>query len=165
MAEPFLGEIKIVSFNFAPKGWAFCNGQTLAIQQNQALFSILGTTYGGNGTTTFQLPNLQGRVPLHVGGGITLGQSSGEASHTLLASEMPGHSHVPLASSNPPSMASPSGNCWAGGNPLYAASPVDTAMAAQAVPNAGGGQAHENQPPYLVLTFVIALTGIFPSRN
>src|ERR1700733_4561934 len=99
MATPFLGEVKLLAFNFPPKGWAFCNGQTMAINQNQALFSLLGTTYGGNGTTTFNLPNLQGCIPYHTGAGFTLGQSGGEASHTLTTAEMPSHNHVPAASS------------------------------------------------------------------
>src|SRR6516164_7796065 len=113
MSEPFLGEIKIISWNFPPKGWAFCNGQLLPINQNQALFSILGTTYGGNGQTTFGLPNLQGRSPVHVGNGITLGQQAGETSHTLSISELPAHNHVPTGSSNSPSAPGPGGNLWA----------------------------------------------------
>ena len=166
MSTPFLGEIKIVSFNFAPKGWALCNGQLLPINQNQALFSLLGTTYGGNGQTTFALPNLQGRTPLHVGAGFILGQSSGEEVHTLISSEMPAHTHAAVASSNTADQTSPANNYWAvsGSYTAYAGSPNET-MAPQAVGPAGGSQPHANLSPYLVLNFVIALQGIFPSRN
>src|SRR6267378_1309481 len=115
MSEPFLGEIKIVSFNFPPKGWAFCNGQLLPINQNQALFSILGTMYGGDGRTTFALPNLQGRVPFHFGQGLTQGQAGGEAIHTLSLGEMASHTHVPVGSSNNADQLSPENNFWANG--------------------------------------------------
>src|SRR5438067_10174509 len=116
MSEPFLGEIKVISWNFPPKGWAFCNGQLLPINQNQALFSLLGTTYGGDGRTTFALPNLQGRLPVHVGNGIVLGQSSGELAHTLNISEMPAHTHQAAGSSIPANLGDPTGNVWATGN-------------------------------------------------
>src|SRR5215471_8898290 len=112
MSEPFLGEIKIISWNFPPKGWTFCNGQLLPINQNQALFSILGTTYGGDGMRTFGLPNLQGRTPMHVGNGIVLGEMGGETAHTLNISELPAHNHVPVGSSAPPTTGSPSGSLW-----------------------------------------------------
>src|SRR5689334_14055222 len=112
MSEPFLGEIKIISWNFPPKGWTFCNGQLLPINQNQALFSILGTTYGGDGRVNFGLPNLQGRSPVHVGNGITLGQLGGEASHTVNISELPAHNHVPVGNSTQASLTSPVGNLW-----------------------------------------------------
>src|ERR1051326_3648760 len=112
MSNPFLGEIKIISWNFAPKGWAFCNGQLLPINQNQALFSILGTTYGGDGRTTFGLPNLQGRSPVHVGNGIVLGEKGGETAHTLNISELPAHNHTPVGSANSPSQASAGGAIW-----------------------------------------------------
>jgi microcystin-dependent protein len=165
MAEPFLAEIRIVSFNFAPKGWAFCNGQVLAIQQNQALFSLLGTTYGGNGTTNFALPNLQARIPIHEGGGFTLGQAGGEQAHTLVAAEMPQHTHQAVASSNTANQGGPTNNYWAnGGQPAYASS-ANGQMAAGAVSTVGGSQPHENMPPYLVLNFCIALVGIFPSQT
>jgi microcystin-dependent protein len=165
MSTPFLGEVKMVSFNFPPKGWALCNGQLLPINQNQALFSILGTTYGGNGVQTFALPNLQGRVPLHMGAGFVLGQSGGEANHTLLVTEIPSHTHIPNANDSVSDQVSPSGVIWGGGQAAYSAGPFDTPMLAAAVPNAGGGQPHPNESPYLVITFVIALAGIFPSRN
>ncbi len=166
MAEPFLGEIKIVSFNFPPKGWAFCDGQLLPINQNQALFSILGTTYGGNGIQTFALPNLQGRVPVHIGNGVALGESAGETAHTLTIPETPAHSHVPVASSNTPNATSPASNTWASntGFSPYATTPNE-AMSSRAINPTGGSQPHENMPPYLVLNFVIALQGIFPSQN
>ncbi len=171
MSEPFLGEIKVVSFNFPPKGWAFCNGQLLPINQNQALFSILGTTFGGNGQTTFALPNLQGRVPVHVGTGtfgnnIVLGESAGEAAHTLTVSEMPAHIHTVVASNQAPNAASLAGNTWASksGNLPYAPTP-NTTMSPAAIANTGSSQGHPNLSPYLVLNFVILLSGIFPSRN
>src|SRR5262249_10512740 len=164
MATPFLAEIKIISWNFAPKGWAFCNGQLLLIAQNQALFSILGTTYGGDGMTTFGLPNLQGRSPVHVGSGIVLGEMGGETSHTLNISELSAHTHVPTGSSNAVSAPAPTGNLWATKANIYAAS-TDNAMNPACVTAAGGNQPHENMSPYLVLNFIIALQGIFPSQN
>jgi microcystin-dependent protein len=164
MSEPFLGEIKIISWNFPPKGWAFCNGALLAISQNQALFSILGTTYGGDGMQTFGLPNLQGRSPVHVGNGIVLGEQGGETSHTLNISEIPAHNHVPVGSSNAPSAPGPGGNLWATKANIYAASP-DSAMNPASITAVGGNQPHENMSPYLVLNFIIALQGIFPSQN
>jgi microcystin-dependent protein len=165
MSTPFLGEIKIVSFNFPPKGWAFCNGQLLPINQNQALFSILGTTYGGNGQTTFGLPNLQGRMPVHTGDGIVLGELGGETAHTLNISELPAHAHTPAGSVNPPSVGDPTGNLWStfAGN-QYNSQP-NTAMSPACVQATGGSQPHDNMTPYLVLNFVIALQGIFPSQN
>jgi microcystin-dependent protein len=165
VAEPFLAEIRIFSFGFAPLGWAMCNGQTLAINQNQALFALLGTTYGGNGITTFALPNLQGRIPLHVGNGIVLGEFGGESTHTLSVAEIPGHTHVPVGTSAAPSATSPAGNVWAPGS-VNAYSPSENvAMSAADVLPTGGSQAHENMPPYTVLNFCIALQGIFPSQN
>jgi len=165
MAEPFIAEIRIVSFNFPPKGWAFCNGQLLPINQNQALFSILGTTYGGDGRTTFALPNLQGRVPFHVGDGLFLGERSGETAHTLNISEIPAHTHVPVGSSNLADQGVPTGKLWANSSQTaYRATP-DTAMNPASILPVGGSQPHENMPPYLTLNFVIALQGIFPSQN
>ena len=167
MTEPFLGEIKIFSFVFPPKGWALCNGQLLPINQNQALFSILGTTYGGDGRVNFALPNLQGRVPFHVGSGLTLGQVGGEINHTLLQSEMPAHTHVATASSNLADQVDPTNHYWAKGiASAYAnAGAINSVMAAAAITSVGGGQTHNNMAPYLVLNFCIALVGIFPSRN
>jgi microcystin-dependent protein len=168
MGTPYLGEIRAVSFNFAPKGWALCNGQLLPINQNQALFALLGNTYGGNGTTTFALPDLQARVPLHASAAHVLGQAAGEAQHTLTAAEMPAHTHAPAARAQAGDNPSPAGRAW-GQQPAdktYApASSALVAMSPQAVAPAGGGQPHENRPPFLVLNFVIALQGIFPSRN
>ena len=167
MSEPYLGEIKVVSFNFAPRGWALCNGQTLPINQNQALFSLLGTTYGGNGTTTFQLPNLQGTFPVHFGDGFSQGQSGGQASHTLTVGEIPAHNHVPNCNRALGMVASPTGAVWAtdnNGNSPYSTS-TDSTMAPNAIGQTGGSQPHANLPPYLVLNFVIALLGIFPSRS
>ncbi|HEV2034158.1 MAG TPA: tail fiber protein [Candidatus Dormibacteraeota bacterium] len=167
MASPYLAEIRIFSCNFAPKGWAMCNGQLLPINQNQALFSLLGTTYGGNGQTTFALPDLQGRVPFHMGSGFTLGQSGGETVHALIPSELPVHTHPVTASSNVGDQVSPAGNYWAKGiaSAYTRAGAINGSMAPSAVTSAGGFIAHENMSPYLVLNICIALAGIFPSRN
>jgi len=165
VAEPFLAEIRIFSFNFAPQGWAMCNGQLLPINQNQALFSLLGTNYGGNGITTFALPNLQGRIPLHVGNGIVLGEFGGETSHTLSIAEIPGHTHVPVGNSGAPSSLTPASNVWAAGSVNEYSATENVAMSAADVLPTGGSQPHENMPPYTVLNFCIALQGIFPSQN
>lgn len=166
MSDPFIGEVKIVSFNFPPKGWAFCNGQLLPINQNQALFSILGTTYGGNGQTNFALPNLQGRVPFHFGGGFVLGQAAGEAAHTLIQNEIPAHFHALQASTSAATSNLPSGNTLATpATPLYGPATSPTTLTPTTLASAGGSQPHNNLQPYLVLNFVIALVGIFPSRN
>lgn len=165
MSEPFLGEIKIISWNFPPKGWTFSNGQLLPINQNQALFSILGTTYGGDGRLTFGLPNLQGRMPVHVGNGIVLGELGGETAHTLNISELPAHNHVPVGNKSAPTAPAPGGNLWAGNpNNLYSTT-VSSAMNPACILPVGGNQPHENMSPYLVLNFIIALQGIFPSPN
>jgi microcystin-dependent protein len=167
MSEPFLGELKVISWNFPPKGWAFCNGQLLPINQNQALFSILGTTYGGDGRVNFALPNLQGRTPVHVGNGITLGEMAGETAHTLNISELPAHNHVPNGSTATVDAAAPTGNYWGtgGASNSYNTGTPQNGMAANAISNAGGSQPHNNQQPYLVLNVIIALQGIFPSQN
>jgi microcystin-dependent protein len=163
-----MGEIKLVSFNFAPKGWAFCNGQLLPINQNQALFALLGTTYGGNGMTTFALPDLRGRMALHSGYDITQGQSGGEFSHTLTVNEMGHHTHRASASVAQASTADPNGALLARKGRLTAddfnGTPNTTLVSTQ-VSSAGGSQPHENTQPYLGLNFVIALQGIFPSQN
>lgn len=165
MSNPYLGEIRTVSFNFAPKGWAMCNGQLLPINQNQALFSILGTTFGGNGQTTFALPDLRGRSPLHVGSGFVLGQAAGAYAHTLTPAEMPVHTHPVMANSATGTQVSPSGNVWAGVvSGAYSTSP-GTPMNPAATTIAGGSQPHENMQPFLTLNFVIALQGIFPPRT
>jgi microcystin-dependent protein len=166
MSEPFLSEIKIVSFNFPPKGWAFCNGQLLPINQNQALFSLLGTTYGGDGRTNFALPNLQARIPMHMGNGLVLGERGGETAHTLNISELPAHTHTPVGSTAAPSAPSASGNVWAtfSGSNQYNAT-QNTSMNPACITATGGNQPHENMSPYLVLNFIIALQGIFPSQT
>lgn len=165
MSNSYLAEIKIISFNFAPKGWAFCNGQILPIAQNQALFAILGTTYGGNGQTTFALPNFQGRVPVHFGNAVILGESGGEAAHTLLAGEMPAHTHAAKGNSAPANSGTPVSNTWAQNSLQPYGAATDTVLSDTALANAGGSQPHNNLQPYLVLNFIIALVGIFPSRN
>ena len=168
MATPYLSEIKIFGFNFAPKGWALCNGQLLPINQNQALFSLIGTTYGGNGTTNFALPNLQGRVPLHMGSGFTIGQVGGEEIHTLLSTEMASHTHAMEGVSGSASTTSPVGNVLARAPGVDAYGPSgggSVALNPGALTTVGGGQPHENRQPYLTLNVCIALQGIFPSRN
>ena len=170
MSEPFLAEIRIMSFVFAPKGWALCNGQLLPINQNQALFSLLGTTYGGDGRVNFALPDLRARVPVHVGSGHTLGERGGEQAHTVSIPELPAHTHVLRASSsnaNAPSPTNPApGNVLAtAGSNLYAPPGSQQAMNPAAVTTVGGSQAHLNMQPFLTLSFCIALQGIFPSTN
>jgi microcystin-dependent protein len=159
----------MVAFSFAPKGWAACNGQTMPINQNQALFSLLGTTFGGDGRTNFLLPDFRGRAPIEPGtlGNATYnwGQNGGEELHTLVQTEMAAHTHTATASSASNTLGSPSGNFWATGPTQYASSPINTALAANAIANSGSNQGHENRSPYLVINFIIALTGIFPSRN
>lgn len=165
MSTPYLSEIKICSFNFAPKGWALCNGQLLPINQNQALFSLLGTTYGGDGRVNFGLPNLQGRVPMSMGSGFVLGELGGEAAHTLNISELPAHPHTPVGNPGNPTQGGPGNNLWCTNtaNPYNTAS--NTPMNPACVTVTGGSQPHNNLAPYLVLTFCIALQGIFPSQS
>jgi microcystin-dependent protein len=168
MAEPFLGELKLVSFNFAPKGWAMCNGLFLPINQNQALFALLGTTFGGNGQTTFSLPDLRGRVPLHFGSSFTIGQVGGQEAHTLTQSEMPAHNHFAQGINAAANSAAPVANGrLANSSPqkLYGPFSAVQAMHPASLLNVGGSQPHQNMQPYLVLTWIIALQGIFPSRN
>lgn len=167
MAEPFLSEIRLFSFNFPPKGWAFCNGQFLPINQNQALFALLGTTFGGNGQTNFALPDYRGRIPIHTGSGHTLGERAGEQAHTITLSEMPMHTHGVRATSHPASTTIPGGNMLADTKPseLYHPSDAGAAMGPSAITNVGGSQPHLNMQPFLALNFCIALQGIFPSPN
>lgn len=164
MAEPFLSEIRLMSFVFAPKGWALCNGQLLPINQNQGLFSLLGTTFGGDGRVNFALPDLRGRVPIHAGSGRVLGESGGAHSHTLSVAELPQHVHpVNAASTATGGSASPSGNVLGGGNNVYARTGVDTTLHPGTIQSVGGTQAHINDQPFLTINFCIALQGIFPS--
>lgn len=165
MAEPFLSEIRIFSFQFAPKGWAQCNGQLLPINQNQALFSLLGTTFGGDGRINFALPDQRARVPIHVGAGHTLGEKGGEQAHTISISEMPTHTHSANAQSGNAATPIPGGNLLGAANNLYAAPTNLTSLSPTMVTNTGGSQAHLNMQPFLVLNFCIALQGIFPSPN
>jgi len=165
MAEPFLSEIRIMSFNFAPKGWALCNGQLMPINQNQALFSLLGTTYGGDGRVNFALPNLQGNVPIHMGSGFTLGEKGGEQGHTLSIAELPTHVHVANGTNANGSGAVPGGALLGAFNNAYAQPANLTALNPGTIGNVGGSQAHLNMQPFLVLTFCIALQGIFPSQT
>jgi microcystin-dependent protein len=172
MSDPYLGEIRIFGGNFAPEGWALCNGRLMSIAQNTALFALIGTTYGGDGVQTFALPDLQGRVPVCLGTGIGLslyspGQFAGEENHTLLLSEMPAHSH-PFVSAQAPALDSPSGAVL--GSPttgvnLYATVSPNSVMNPAGSATIGSGQPHANVMPYLCATFIIAMQGIFPSRN
>lgn len=166
MAEPFLSEIRIMSFGFPPKGWALCNGQLLPINQNQALFSLLGTTFGGDGRVNFALPDSRARVPIHVGSGHTLGERGGEAAHTLSIAELPTHMHALMGSSNTGSSQTGAGNVL-GVVPgrIYTDAANLVSIQATTVTTVGGSQAHLNTQPYLGLTFCIALQGIFPSPN
>ena len=166
MAEPFLAEIRLMSFAFPPKGWALCNGQLLPINQNQALFSLLGTVYGGDGRVNFALPDLRGRVATHRGGGLTQGQRGGEESHTLSKQELPMHTHAAQATTTDGDTPAPAGNLLAGSpSQLYRQFDNATTLAPSTVTTVGGSQPHQNMAPYLVLSFCIALQGIFPSQN
>lgn len=171
MGTPFMSEIKIVAFNFAPQGWAECNGQFLPINQNQALFSLLGTRYGGNGQTNFALPDLRGRIPMHMGNGFDLGQVVGEQVHTLTQSEMPAHNHFVNVSTTQADQNTgnvPASNLMLSksvGSNFYASNQNLTTLDPRAITNVGGSQAHENRSPYLTLLFCIALQGAFPSQN
>jgi microcystin-dependent protein len=167
MSEPFLSEIRIMSFNFPPKGWAFCNGQLLPINQNQALFSLIGTTYGGDGRVNFGLPDLQGRTPMHMGNGHILGERGGEQNHLLTIQEIPSHTHQPNASNVAGSSNLPATELLGNASPnlLYGAVQDTTALRSTVVASVGGSQAHLNMQPFLTLNFAIALQGIFPSQN
>jgi microcystin-dependent protein len=164
MGTPYLGEIKIMSFGFAPQSWAMCNGQFLPINQNQALFSLLGTMYGGNGQTTFALPDLRGQVPIHFGKN-TLGSKGGEPAHTLSISEMPQHTHFLSGASDNADQPTVPNNLLGSAAGLYGPPNNLTTLIPATVTNVGGSQAHENRQPFLTLNFCIALQGIFPSRN
>jgi microcystin-dependent protein len=167
LAEPFLSEIRLMSFDFAPRGWALCNGQLLPISQNQALFSLLGTTFGGDGQVNFALPDCRGRVPIHVGAGHTLGERGGEQAHTLSIAELPTHAHGLNGTSSDGMQVVPANAVLAKAapaNPYHAPTNL-SAMSAASIANVGGSQAHLNMQPFLTLTFCIALQGIFPSPN
>lgn len=170
--EPFIGEIRWVAFNFAPRNWASCDGQLLAINQNQALFSLLGTTFGGDGRTTFALPDMRGRSPMHAGQGAglsdrILGSKQGEEAHAISSAEMPWHAHEAMASTTEATAVSPLGNVAAAKSrvPLYSPGTANIDMGASAIAASGGGQSHNNMPPYEVLNCIIALYGIYPSMN
>jgi microcystin-dependent protein len=166
MSEPFLSELRIMSFVFAPQGWALCNGQFLPINQNQALFSLLGTTFGGNGQTTFALPDLRGRTPIHVGSGHTLGEKGGEEAHTLSIAELPTHTHVLQGTNTAGNAANPSGGALAQASNVYSANQGNlVALNPASIANVGGSQAHLNMQPFLTLSFCIALQGFFPSAS
>lgn len=175
MADPFVAEIRIFPFNFAPKGWAWCNGQILPISQNTALFSLLGTTYGGDGKSTFALPDLQGRAPMHPGQGPglslhDLGETGGSETVTLLESEIPAHSHALMSLGAPANRTNPIGNSLSrppSGTPYVPGSPAPplVAMAPESLPPAGGDAPHNNMMPYLTFFFCIALQGVFPPRG
>jgi microcystin-dependent protein len=165
MAEPFLSEIRIMSFVFAPKGWALCNGQLLPVSQNQALFLLLGTAFGGDGRVNFGLPDLQGRVPIHVGSGHTLGERGGEQAHTLSVAELPTHTHILQGSSTAAGTNSPNNAVLAASTAVYHAPTSLVSLNPGSVTNVGGSQAHLNMQPFLILSFCIALQGIFPSPD
>lgn len=167
MSTPFLGELRWISFNFAPKGWTFANGQLLLINQNQALFALFGTTYGGDGRTTFGLPDLRGRAAISFGAGFTQGEKGGEYAHTVIVSEMPGHNHVLNVSTDNGTTNDPTGAVFAntGGPNLYGGTSSLTAVSPGTISNVGGSQPHENKQPYLVINCIVALQGIFPSQN
>jgi microcystin-dependent protein len=165
VSEPYLSEIRVFGFNFPPKGWAFCNGQLLPINQNQPLFALLGTTYGGNGQTNFALPNLQGQTPMHFGQGYLLGQQLGEYNHTLTQGEMPAHPHQAFGQPKNASQPVPTNAFLATALNVYRAADNLTPLQPTTISNVGNSQPHANQQPYLTLSFCIALVGIFPSRN
>jgi microcystin-dependent protein len=165
MADPFLSEIRVMSFEFAPKGWALCNGQLLPINQNQALFSLLGTTFGGDGRVNFALPDLRGRTPIHVGSGHTLGERGGEQAHTLSVAELPTHTHVMMASSNTGDAVNPANAFLSSALNVYRPPDNLTSLNPQSIGAVGGSQAHLNMQPFLTLSFLIALQGVFPWPN
>jgi len=165
MSTPFLGEIRMFGGNFAPRAWALCQGQLMAISQNDALYALLGTTYGGDGQTTFGLPDLRGRIPIHPGSGFVVGQLSGTETVTLTTQQIPSHTHAPLANTAAAGK-DPTNSVPGGGGPAWFAPGAPTlSMAANMIGNAGGNQPHENMMPYLAVNFIISLEGIFPSQN
>lgn len=165
MSEPFLAEIRIVGFNFAPRGWAFCDGQILPINQNQSLYSLLGTTYGGDGRTSFGLPDMRGRTPVHVGNGHQQGQKSGEEKHTLSVAEIPSHGHDWRVNNTPGNRPIPADASLSGFNNGYRNGQELLNLRQETLAHGGAGQGHNNMQPYLAVNFCIALQGLFPSRN
>lgn len=167
MSQPYVGEIRMFAGNFAPVGWALCQGQIIPISENETLFNLIGTTYGGDGQQTFALPNLQSRIPLHVGPSFALGQTAGEEEVTLTREQMPAHAHALIASTASGTQSSPAGNTLAASATvaLYNGNPPNQVLAAPAVQNTGGGQPHENMQPFLVLNFIISLFGVYPSQT
>lgn len=170
MSEPFLAEIRIIAADFAPRGWALCDGQILPINQNQSLYSLLGTTYGGDGLTNFALPDMRGRAPIHAGTGNglsprVLGERSGEETHTLSVAEIPNHTHAASATSSQGQTDTPANSVWADAGVSGFAATADGVMHPSSVSGVGGGQAHDNMQPHLALNYIIALQGLFPSRN
>jgi microcystin-dependent protein len=166
MGQPYVGEIRVFAGNFAPEGWALCDGSLLAISEFDTLFNLIGTTYGGDGQTTFALPNLASRVPFGDGGTEVIGQQGGVESVTLTTQQIPSHTHAAQASSQAASATSPAGNVWATwGDQPYTAPPPNTTMDQTSIGGAGGNQPHENRPPFLALTFIISLYGVYPSPN
>ena len=167
MAQPYVGEVRMFAGNFAPAGWMFCEGQLLPISEYETLFNLIGTTYGGDGQSTFGLPDLRGRVPIHMGSGFTLAETGGVETVTLTVSQIPAHSHAPLANTSG-TAANPSNTVWAGStslSPYAAASAINGQMNAGAAGSAGGSQPHDNMVPFLVVDFIISLFGIFPSQT
>src|SRR5713101_7651094 len=167
MSSPFIGEIRMFGGNFAPAGWAFCNGALIPISENDALFNLIGTTYGGDGIQTFALPNLQSRVPVHVGPGLDLGQTGGAEAVTLTTSQIPAHSHVPQANTNAGTQTGPGGSVWANSSlgQFDNTNPPDSSMAAGALGLAGTSQPHDNMVPFLAVNFILSLFGVFPSQT
>lgn len=167
MSSPFIGEIRMFGGNFAPVGWAFCNGALIPISENDALFNLIGTTYGGDGQETFALPNLQSRIPMHVGPGFALGQSGGTESVTLTTSQIPAHSHVPRCLSTPGNILVPTAGVWAqpSSGTDYSSAAPSLAMDPAALQSAGGSQPHDNMVPFLVVNFILSLFGVFPSQS
>jgi|SRR6185312_1962378 len=167
MGTPYVGEIRMFAGNFAPAGWAFCNGQLMAISENEVLFQLIGTTYGGDGQSTFALPNLSSRVPMHTGSGFVIGQTGGTETVTLTTSQVPAHSHVPLCNSGAGSQDDPTGGIWAQqtSNAPYVNLAPSLNMAQNAIGSAGGSQPHDNMVPFLAINFIISLFGVFPSPS
>ena len=166
MSTPFIGEIRLFGGNFAPVGWMFCQGQILPISENEALFNLIGTTYGGDGQNTFALPDLSSRVPYHQGSGYVIGQAGGAEEVTLTQQQIPAHSHVPQANTPNANQPAPAGNVWGAGTlSSYSSGAANTTMNPAALQSAGGSQPHDNMPPFLCLNFIISLFGVFPSQS